>query len=153
MACENNNKEYVFAYKGRTFVALVSPNIPTPISTLIDYDFMKKAGSKLTDIQCRKLNYGGHKMRSLMDTHCVAGNSMTKRIFKLDKRHREDGESNNRSDDDTNTSLDDEDEESSVTSDDEPDTSLVDDVSNATAQMCVAAQALASMVITSSSHP
>ena len=65
---------------------------------------------------------------------------------------REDGESNDTSDDDTDTSLDDEDEESSVTSDDEPDTSLDDDVSNAAAQMCVAAQTLASMVITSSSH-
>ena len=62
---ENKDVQYVFACKGCTFVALVFPNIMAPISTLIDYDFVKKARQKFTDIQCRKLNYAGHKMRTV----------------------------------------------------------------------------------------
>lgn len=59
------DKEYVFSCKGHPFVALVSPNLPTPTSSLVDYDLVRKLGLKLTDIQCRKFHFGGQKMRIL----------------------------------------------------------------------------------------
>jgi len=60
-----NGKEYVFSCKGRPFAALVSPNLPTPTSSLLDYDLVKKLGLPMTDIQCRKFHFGGHRMRIL----------------------------------------------------------------------------------------
>ena len=59
------DKEYVFACRGRPFAALVSAHIPTPYSTLLDYDLIKKLGLKVTDIQCRKFSFAGHKLRIL----------------------------------------------------------------------------------------
>ena len=59
------DKEYVFSCKGRPFVALVSPNLPTPTSSLVDYDFVRALGLKMSDIQCKKFHFGGHKMRIL----------------------------------------------------------------------------------------
>ena len=61
----SDDKEYLFSCKGRPFVALVSPNLPTPSSSLIDYDLIRKMGLTMTDLQCRKLYFGGHKMRIL----------------------------------------------------------------------------------------
>jgi len=61
----SDDKEYVFFCKGRPFVALVSPNLPTPTSSLVDYDLVRKLGITMTDIQCRKFYFGGHKMRIL----------------------------------------------------------------------------------------
>ena len=46
-------------------MALISPHIPTPTFTFIDYDFIKKVGLDLTDVQCRPFRYMGHKMRIL----------------------------------------------------------------------------------------
>ena len=60
-----NGKEYVFSCKGRPFAALVSPHLPTPTSSLLDYDLVKKLGLPLVDIQCRKFYFGGHRMRIL----------------------------------------------------------------------------------------
>ena len=91
---------------------MVSPNLPTPTATLLDYDRIRKLGLKMTDGQCRKFHFGGHRMRilgrvssavqcvqggrisgsfhieglvvtdlyDLLDTHCVAGTKMRKRI-------------------------------------------------------------------------
>ena len=47
-----NGKEYVFSRKGRPFAAQVSPHLPTPTSSLLDYDLVKKLGLPLVDIQC-----------------------------------------------------------------------------------------------------
>ena len=57
--------EYVFSCRGRPFVALVSPNYPTPTSSLFDYDLVKSLGLKLTDLQCRKYFFAGNKFRIL----------------------------------------------------------------------------------------
>ena len=71
------DKEYVFCCKGRPFAALVSPNLPTPSSSLLDYDLIKKLGLKMVDIQCRKFYFRGHKMRILGQVstavQCVQG--------------------------------------------------------------------------------
>ena len=58
----DTDKEYVFSCKGRLFAALVSSNLPIPTSTLLDYDLIRKLRIKMTDGQCSKFLFGGHKM-------------------------------------------------------------------------------------------
>ena len=60
-----NEHEFVFSCRGRPFTALLSSFLPTPTSTLIDYELVKDLNLKMTDLQCRKFHYAGHKMRIL----------------------------------------------------------------------------------------
>ena len=77
----DTDREYVFSCKGRPFAALVSPNLPIPTSTLLDYDLIRKLRIKMTDVQCRKFQFGGHKMRILgrvsSAVQCVQGGRIT----------------------------------------------------------------------------
>ena len=59
------DQEYVFCCRGRPFAALVSQNLPTPTSSLIDFDLVKTLGLKVTDLQCKKFFFAGYKMRIL----------------------------------------------------------------------------------------
>ena len=61
----SRDQEFVFCCRGRPFAALVSPNLPTPTSSLLDYDFVKGLGLKVTDLQCKKFFFAGNKMRIL----------------------------------------------------------------------------------------
>ena len=61
----NNEKEYVFCVKGRPFPCLVSPYIPTPTATLLDYHLVKDLGLQMKDLQCQKFSFCGHKLRIL----------------------------------------------------------------------------------------
>ena len=61
----NNENEFVLCCKGRPFAVLVSPNLKTPTSTLMDYDLVRSLGLQLTDLQCRKFSYAGYKLRVL----------------------------------------------------------------------------------------
>ena len=82
-------------------MALISPHIPTPTFTFIDYDFIKKVGLDLTDVQCRPFRYiftvqcvqdgkitdnfrinalVAADLYSLLDAHCVVGAKMRERI-------------------------------------------------------------------------
>ena len=61
----NEEKEYVFCVKGRPFPCLVSPYLPTPTASLLDYDLVRSLGLKMTDLQCQKFSYAGYKMRIL----------------------------------------------------------------------------------------
>jgi len=61
----SRDQEFVFCCRGRPFAALVSPNLPTPTSSLIDYDLVKSLGLKMTDLQCKKFYFAGNKMRIL----------------------------------------------------------------------------------------
>ena len=61
----NKDSEFVFTCKGRPFAVLVSDHIPTPTSTLLDYDLVKSLGLKITDLQCRKFCFAGNKLRIL----------------------------------------------------------------------------------------
>ena len=61
----NEEKEYVFCVKGRPFPCLVSPHLPTPTASLLDYDLVRSLGLKMTDLQCQKFSYAGFKMRIL----------------------------------------------------------------------------------------
>ena len=61
----NQEKEYIFAVKGRPFGCLVSPFIPTPTSTIIDYNLVRDIGMKMTDLQYTKFSYCGQKLRIL----------------------------------------------------------------------------------------
>ena len=61
----NQEREYVFVVKGRPFPCLVSPHLPTPTSSLVDYDLVRDLGLKMTDLQCQKFSFAGHKLRIL----------------------------------------------------------------------------------------
>ena len=61
----NGDEEYVFCVKSRPFACLVSPHLPTPTTSLIDYNLISSLGLKMSDLQCQKFYFGGHKMRIL----------------------------------------------------------------------------------------
>ena len=61
----DDEEEFIFCVKGKPFPCLVSPKLPTPTSTLIDFDMIHKLGLKMADLQCKKYTYAGHKMRVL----------------------------------------------------------------------------------------
>ena len=61
----NQEVEYIFACKGRPFGCLTSPHIPTPTSTLMDYNLVKDLGLKMYDLQYQKFSYCGQKLRIL----------------------------------------------------------------------------------------
>ena len=61
----SRDQEFVFCCRGRPFAALVSPNLPTPTSSLLDFDLVKTLGLKITDLQCKKFYFAGNKMRIL----------------------------------------------------------------------------------------
>ena len=62
----NQDKEYIFCTKGRPFGCLVSPHLPTPTSSLIDYNLVRDVGGiKMSDLQYTKLSFGGQKFRIL----------------------------------------------------------------------------------------
>ena len=42
----NTDSEYVFTCKGRPFAVLVSDNLPTPTSNLLDFDLSSLSASK-----------------------------------------------------------------------------------------------------------
>ena len=61
----NDEKEFIFCMKGRPFPCLVSPYLPTPTASLIDYNLVRDLGVKMTDLQCQKFSFSGFKMRIL----------------------------------------------------------------------------------------
>ena len=61
----NNEVEFVFCVKGRPFSCLVSPHLPIPTASLVDYALVRDTGLKMTDLQCTKVSFGGYKMRIL----------------------------------------------------------------------------------------
>ena len=61
----NNEEEYVFCVKGRPFACLVSPHLPTPTASLVDFSLVRDTGLKMSDLQCSKFSFGGQKMRIL----------------------------------------------------------------------------------------
>ena len=61
----NKETEFIFCVKGRPFPCLISPYLPTPSATLVDYNLVRDLGLKMTDLQCQKFSFAGHKMRIL----------------------------------------------------------------------------------------
>ena len=61
----NKEKEFIFCVKGRPFGCLVSPHLPTPTSTIIDYNLVREIGLKMNDLQYTKFSFAGQKMRIL----------------------------------------------------------------------------------------
>ena len=58
-------KEFVFACRGRPFSVLTAPQFPTPAFTMVDHNLIRELKLRMTDLQCLKLSYGGHKLRIL----------------------------------------------------------------------------------------
>ena len=69
---QNEEKEYIFAVKGRPFGCLASPHLPAPVSTLLDYNLVKDLGLKMYDLKYEKFTYGGMKMRIIGKVHITA---------------------------------------------------------------------------------
>lgn len=61
----NNDTEYLFCVKGRPFPCLVSQSLPSPSSTLIDFNLIHGLGLKMTNLMCQKFSFAGHKLRIL----------------------------------------------------------------------------------------
>ena len=61
----NLEKEYLFVVKGHPIPCLVSPHPPMPTASLMDYDLVREMGLKMTDLQCQKFSFAGHKLRIL----------------------------------------------------------------------------------------
>ena len=61
----NDDKEFIFCVKGRPFGCLVSPYLPTPTSSLIDYNLVRDLGIKMADLQYTKFFFAGNKLRIL----------------------------------------------------------------------------------------
>lgn len=61
----DNDTEYLFCVKGRPFPCLVSQSLPSPSSTLIDFNLIHGLGLKMTNLMCQKFSFAGHKLRIL----------------------------------------------------------------------------------------
>ena len=61
----NGEKEFVVACKGRPFSILISPLLPVPTVTYLDYDLVRDLKLRMSSLQCRKLFYSGEKLRIL----------------------------------------------------------------------------------------
>ena len=59
------DKEYVVACKNRPFTILVSSNFPTPDVNFIDHKLVAELKLKMSDLQYRKIHFGGHRLRIL----------------------------------------------------------------------------------------
>ena len=67
----NKDQEHVFCYKNRPFAMLVSSNLPTPTSNFIDHLLVQELGIKISDLQCKKICFGGKKLRLLGKVSCT----------------------------------------------------------------------------------
>jgi hypothetical protein len=61
----NGDKEFVVACKGRPFSILTTPLLPVPTVTYLDYNLVRDLNLRMSSLQCRKLFYGGEKLRIL----------------------------------------------------------------------------------------
>jgi hypothetical protein len=73
--------EFVACCKGRPFSILTAPNFPTPDVTLVDYNLVRDLRLTMTDLQCAKFHYGGHKLRILgkisTTVQCISDGSIS----------------------------------------------------------------------------
>ena len=60
-----DQREFVFSMKGRPFSMLSSQKLPTPSTSLIDFNLVSDLGLKMTDLQCSKFSFGGQRFRIL----------------------------------------------------------------------------------------
>ena len=61
----DDEEEFIFCIRGKPFPCLVSPKLPTPASTLLDYDVVRDLGLKMTNLQCQRYQIAGQKLRIL----------------------------------------------------------------------------------------
>jgi len=82
---QNGDAEYVVACKGRPFSILSSPQLPTPTVNYVDYGLINDLNLRITDLQCRKLFYGGEKLRVLgkvaTSVQCIVDGSPIGNIY------------------------------------------------------------------------
>jgi len=90
------DREFIFSCKGRPFAILTLPNFPTPPATLVDYNLVRDLKLRMTELQCTKMYYAGHKFRILgrfsTSVQCIsegaaAGNAHLKALVIQDLYH------------------------------------------------------------------
>ena len=59
------DREYIFALRGRPFAMATSPTLSTLDFNLIDWALVRELNLKMSDLQCTKFYFSGHKMRIL----------------------------------------------------------------------------------------
>ena len=59
------DREYIFALRGRPFAMATSPTLSTLDFNLMDWTLVKELNLKMSDLQCTKFYFSGHKMRIL----------------------------------------------------------------------------------------
>ena len=59
------DREYIFALRGRPFAVATSPTLSTLDFNLIDWALVRELNLKMSDLQCTKFYFSGHKMRIL----------------------------------------------------------------------------------------
>ena len=59
------DREYIFALRGRPFAMATSPTLSTLDFNLIDWALVSELNLKMSDLQCTKFYFAGHKMRIL----------------------------------------------------------------------------------------
>ena len=77
---DDGNEEFIFCVKGKPFPCLMSTKLPTPTRTLLDFTMVRELGLKMSDLQCKKFSYAGHKMRILgtvsITVQCIVDGAM-----------------------------------------------------------------------------
>ena len=61
----HGDREFVVACKGRPFSILTTPNFPISASTMRDFNLVRDLKIRMSELQCAKFHYGGHKLRIL----------------------------------------------------------------------------------------
>ena len=55
--------EYIFSFKNRPFAMAVSPSLPVPTTSLIDFNLVQKMSIPMTNIQYKKFTYNNQRLR------------------------------------------------------------------------------------------
>ena len=55
--------EFIFSYKNRPFGMAISPSLPVPTTSLIDFNLVQQLSLPMTNIQYRKFSYNNLKLR------------------------------------------------------------------------------------------
>ena len=77
---DDGEEEFIFCVKGKPFPCLVSTNLPTPTSTLVDFGMVRELNLKMSNLQCKRFMFAGHKLRILgtvaMKVQCIMDGSV-----------------------------------------------------------------------------
>ena len=72
---DDEEEEFIFCVKGKPFPCLVTSKLPTPSSTLLDFGMVRELNLKMSNLQCKRFMFAGHRLRILgtvsMKVQCI----------------------------------------------------------------------------------